>query len=71
LNLLVRDPAGTLYTGNGGVAGAGPMVLDASNNVELVQVAGAPAGTWSIEVVAFQRGGRWQAGLRRCGGDVD
>jgi len=52
LNLLVRDPAGTLYTGNGGVAGAGPMVLDASNNVELVQVAGAPAGTWSIEVVA-------------------
>jgi hypothetical protein len=41
-----------LYTGNGGVAGAGPMALDASNNVELVQVAGAPAGTWAIEVVA-------------------
>ena len=28
------------------------MTLDTTNNVELVQVAGAKAGTWIVDVVA-------------------
>jgi hypothetical protein len=52
LNLLVRDPDGKLYTGNGPVSSSATMTLDSTNNVELVQVVNAKAGRWTIQVVA-------------------
>jgi serine protease AprX len=49
LNLIVSSPDGTRYVGN--QAKAGSITLDASNNVERVDVASAASGKWSVEVV--------------------
>lgn len=51
LNLIVTAPGGRRYVGNQG-AGAGLMTMDSKNNVEIVQVSDAPAGTWTLAVVA-------------------
>ncbi|MFN9035994.1 MAG: serine protease, partial [Planctomyces sp.] len=50
LNLVVTDPSGKIYTGN--QRAGGPAVLDARNNVEVVQENSAAAGNWTIRVVA-------------------
>ena len=49
LNLVVTAPDGTKRVGN--QAEGGPLVFDTANNVEVVQVAKAAAGAWTIEVV--------------------
>lgn len=49
LNLIVTDPAGKRYVGNQRATGV--MTLDAANNVEVLDVQGPAAGTWTIEVV--------------------
>jgi hypothetical protein len=51
LNLIVTAPGGRRYVGNQG-AGSGLMTMDSRNNVEVVQVSDAPAGTWTFVVVA-------------------
>ena len=51
LNLIVIGPDGRRYTGNQR-NGAGAMVLDGRNNVEVVHISKAKTGTWTIEVVA-------------------
>ncbi len=51
LNLIVTDPNGKRWVGN--LSGASPtLTLDARNNVEVVDVAKAAKGTWTIDVVA-------------------
>ncbi len=52
LNLFVTAPDGTRYVGNHRASASNAMTLDATNNVELVQVSNAKKGTWTIEVVA-------------------
>jgi serine protease AprX len=49
LNLIVTTPDGTTLVGNQPAGGA--LTLDTANNVEVVQVANATAGSWAIEVV--------------------
>lgn len=49
LNMIVTAPDGTVRTGNQPVGGS--PSFDTSNNVEVVQVADAAAGTWTIDVV--------------------
>jgi subtilisin family serine protease len=49
LNLIVRAPNGARYAGN--QAKAGSTTLDASNNVERIDVASAVSGKWSVEVI--------------------
>jgi len=49
LNLIVTDPDGKRHVGNQRATGV--MTLDATNNVEVVQVSNPRAGTWTIEVV--------------------
>lgn len=49
LNLIVTGPDGTTRAGN--QAEGAPPVLDASNNVELVQVTTPAIGTWTIDVI--------------------
>lgn len=51
LNLIVTSPDGRRYTGNQR-NGAGAMVLDGRNNVEVVHISKAKSGAWTIEVVA-------------------
>ncbi len=50
LNLILVGPDGRRHVGNGG--GDGPMTMDSTNNVELVQIPVPQPGTWRIEVVA-------------------
>ena len=52
LNLIVVDPAGKQYVGNQRITPGKGLAMDSTNNVELVQVAKAKKGTWSINVVA-------------------
>jgi serine protease AprX len=52
LNLFVTAPDGTRYVGNHRASASNAMTLDATNNVELVQVPNATKGTWTIDVVA-------------------
>jgi serine protease AprX len=52
LNLLVTAPDGKKYVGNHTAAATNAMILDATNNVELVQVKNLPKGTWTLDVVA-------------------
>jgi subtilisin family serine protease len=52
LNLIVTDPSGKRYTGNHPAAQGGSLTLDAANNTEVVQVAKAKKGTWTVDVVA-------------------
>ena len=49
LNLIVTAPDGTRRVGNQPEGGA--LVFDTSNNVEVVQVANAATGSWTVEVV--------------------
>lgn len=49
LNLIVTAPDGTKYVGN--QPAGGPLVFDTSNNVEVVQVAKAATGSWTVDVV--------------------
>jgi hypothetical protein len=51
LNLIVTTPASRRYVGNQPASARGPLRLDAGNNVEVVQVTRAAAGTWTIDVV--------------------
>jgi len=52
LNLVVVDPAGKTYVGNQRRIANASLAADSNNNVELVQVANARKGSWSISVVA-------------------
>jgi hypothetical protein len=52
LNLLVTDPAGKRYVGNQPASAGSTLTLDATNNVEVIQVAKAKKGTWTLDVVA-------------------
>ena len=49
LNLIVTSPDGTQRLGN--QRQGGPLTFDTANNVEVVQVASAAAGTWTIDVI--------------------
>ncbi|HEX4980357.1 MAG TPA: S8 family serine peptidase, partial [Ilumatobacteraceae bacterium] len=49
LNLVVTAPDGTTRVGN--QREGGPLTFDTANNVEVVQVASASAGTWTIDVI--------------------
>jgi len=50
LNLILTDPNGKRYVGNQ-AATSGIMTLDATNNVEVIQLNQPAAGTWTFEVV--------------------
>jgi serine protease AprX len=52
LNLIVTAPDGKKYVGNHTAAAPNAMTLDATNNVELVQVKNAAKGKWTLDVVA-------------------
>jgi hypothetical protein len=49
LNLIVTAPDGSTRVGN--QQEGGPPTFDTANNAEVVQVASAAAGTWTIDVV--------------------
>jgi subtilisin family serine protease len=51
LNLLITDPNGTRFVGNQ-PSGGGLLTLDNRNNVEVVEVASAKKGTWTVQIVA-------------------
>jgi serine protease AprX len=51
LNLILTDPAGKRYVGNQSSAAGATLTPDANNNVEVVDVAKAKAGKWTIDVV--------------------
>jgi subtilisin family serine protease len=51
LNLIVTDPASKRYTGNQ-AAGGTTMALDSNNNTEVIEVASAKKGDWTVDVVA-------------------
>ncbi len=70
LNLVVTAPDGTTRVGN--QREGGPLTFDTSNNVEVVQVASASAGAWTIDVIGsnvpqgpqrYALGGARQVGL--------
>lgn len=50
LNLMLTAPDGTRHVGNAN-AGAG-LTMDATNNVEVIQINAPAQGSWRIEVVA-------------------
>lgn len=52
LSVIVTDPAGKRYVGNQKSTSRSSLSLDAGNNVEVVDVPKAKAGTWTIDVVA-------------------
>ena len=52
LSLIVTDPSGKRYVGNQKSTSRSSLVLDATNNVEVVDVPKAKAGTWTLDVVA-------------------
>ncbi len=56
LNLIVTDPGGKRYVGNQPSSASTALTLDAANNVEVVQVPKARAGTWTVDVVASDVG---------------
>jgi len=49
LNLMVTGPDGSWHVGNQAKAGA--MTLDASNNVEMIEIPVARSGAWRIDVI--------------------
>jgi subtilisin family serine protease len=49
LNLILEDPRGRRYVGNG--AGAGGLEADSHNNVEVVHVRRPRRGVWTLRVV--------------------
>ncbi|MBI3628713.1 MAG: S8 family serine peptidase [Candidatus Rokubacteria bacterium] len=52
LNLIVTDPGGRRYVGNQSSSARGTLALDATSNVEVVQVTKAKTGNWTVDVVA-------------------
>jgi hypothetical protein len=52
LNLIVSDPSGKRYVGNQKAASGSSLKLDATNNVEVVDVLKAKAGKWTLDVIA-------------------
>jgi serine protease AprX len=52
LNLIVTDPSGKRHVGNQSTAAGSTMILDATNNVEVVEISKAKAGKWTVDVVA-------------------
>ena len=52
LNLIVTAPNGKRFVGNGPVSPGAALTLDTANNVEVVEVPAAVAGTWNVDVVA-------------------
>ena len=52
LNLIALDPADRIHLGNGQGRGRGGLLLDSRNNVEVLQIEGAAAGRWTLDVVA-------------------
>jgi len=52
LGLIVTDPERKRYVGNQKTTSRSSLSLDSTNNVEVVDVAKAKAGTWIIDVVA-------------------
>jgi serine protease AprX len=52
LNLIVTDPAGKKRVGNQSVVAGTALTFDAANNVEVVEVTKASAGTWTVDVIA-------------------
>ena len=52
LNLIVTDPSGKKRVGNQPSSTDATLMLDSKNNVELVEIPKAKAGTWSVEVMA-------------------
>jgi serine protease AprX len=49
LNLMVTGPDGSWYVGNQTKAGA--LALDATNNVEMIDIPVARSGAWRIDVI--------------------
>jgi serine protease AprX len=52
LNLIVIAPDGTRHVGNQGRGRSVGFTLDSRNNVEVVQVAKAAKGQWTVQVIA-------------------
>jgi hypothetical protein len=52
LNLIVTDPGGKRHVGNQASSGGGALLLDSTNNPEVVQVAQARKGAWTVDVIA-------------------
>ncbi len=52
LNLIVTDPSGKKYVGNQPASAGGSLALDATNNVEVVQIPNVKKGKWTVDVVA-------------------
>ncbi len=52
LNLFASGAAGERYLGNLRGESRGGLVLDAMNNVEVIEVPAAAAGRWTLEVIA-------------------
>jgi serine protease AprX len=50
LNLLLTDPDGRHYVGNGPVGGT--LEMDSSNNVEVVHVKSPQRGAWKLQIIA-------------------
>jgi subtilisin family serine protease len=51
LNLIATSPTGKKAVGNQ-PSGSSALTLDSANNVEVIEVPKAKAGTWSVDVVA-------------------
>jgi serine protease AprX len=51
LNVIVTDPKGKRYLGNGSTKGKTTMALDSTNNVEVIEVPKAKSGSWTVDVV--------------------
>jgi len=52
LNMIVTDPGGKRYVGNQPSSGGGALLLDSTNNTEVIQVAQARKGAWTVDVIA-------------------
>ena len=52
LSLIATDPAGRRYVGNQKSTSRSRLALDATNNIEAIDVPKAKAGPWTVDVVA-------------------
>ena len=52
LNLIANDPSGKGFVGNQSSGGGGTLALDATNNVEVIEVKNVKKGKWTINVIA-------------------
>jgi serine protease AprX len=51
LNLFLHSPSGEVYVGNRRGPYRAELMLDAHNNVEVIEVPQAAAGVWTLAVV--------------------